>query len=206
MDDERARLLLRVNRYAFPLPDAVMALLLTLAHFVPLPGAEQLAFGLIVEGGFLMAQATLVDIATRLRKRPPLWLAALIVGGVVLFSDHALEVFALAWNRGSVVFLPLLLSLIERGAVLWRLPGRPRIERIAARALAANRITTGLGVLVLITLTIFLPLPLSPFLAGAAYFAIAAFDGWRVRGRRFAEKPRVLFRFDPLHIEYLHPL
>ena len=42
--------------------------------------------------------------------------------------------------------------------------------------------------------------------AGAIYFAVAAFDDWRVRGRKFAERPRVLFRFDPMHIDHLESL
>jgi len=45
-----------------------------------------------------------------------------------------------------------------------------------------------------------------PLVAGAIYFAVAAYDDWRVRGRRFAERPTVLFRFDPMNIEYLEPL
>jgi hypothetical protein len=41
--------------------------------------------------------------------------------------------------------------------------------------------------------------------AGAVYFAIAAFDDWRVRGRRFAENPRVLFGCEVLRIRELDP-
>jgi hypothetical protein len=49
--------------------------------------------------------------------------------------------------------VPLLVSLAERGTVLWTMPSRSRIEKIAARALIANRITTGLVLFALVTLT-----------------------------------------------------
>ena len=42
--------------------------------------------------------------------------------------------------------------------------------------------------------------------AGALYFAIAAFDDWRVRGRRFAERPRVLFGYEVPRIRQLDPM
>ena len=45
-----------------------------------------------------------------------------------------------------------------------------------------------------------------PLLAGAIYYAVAAFDAWRVRGPRFAERPSVLFRYDAIGITYLPPL
>lgn len=167
---------------------------------------DELIFVLMVEGGFLLMQGTLVDIATRLKKRPPIWAVALIVAAVVLFSGEALDVLRLAWQRGLVVFLPLLVSLGERATVLWRMPDRPTIEKIAARALISNRITTALVLFALMTAAMLLGFDEGALAAGAIYFAVAAFDDWRVRGRRFAERPSVLFRFDPIGLEYLQPL
>ena len=179
---------------------------------------HELMFVLIVEGGFLLAQGTLVDIATRLKKRPPIWLAALILVGVVLISDHTLDVLRMAWQQGSLVFVPLLVSIAERGTVLWRMPGRPQIEKIAARALIANRIITGLGLFGLVTIVMligaifpnlydFSAISVTVIMfAGAIYFAVAAFDDWRVRGPKFAERPRVLFRYDAMGIKYLEPV
>lgn len=169
---------------------------------------DELGFGLMVEGGFLMMQGTLVDIATRLRKRPPVWAVALIVAAVVLLSDEARGVLGLAWQRGALVFVPLLVSLGERATVLWRLPDRPTIEKIAARALISNRITTALVLLAILTAAMLLGFSGARFAlaAGAVYFAVAAYDDWRVRGRRFAERPSVLFRFDPIGVKYLEPL
>jgi hypothetical protein len=97
------------------------------------------------------------------------------------------------------------------------MPNRSRIQKIAARALIGNRITTGLALFGLITIVMVIGVIFKlyewsslgawpTFAAGAIYFGIAAFDDWRVRGKKFAEKPRVLFRFDPIGIDYLAPL
>lgn len=194
---------------------AVVFALAALTDFIDY--REELLYVLIVEGGFLLMQGTLVDIATRLRKRPPLWLIPIIVAGVAIFSREAVGVLQMAWQRGLPVFIPLLLSLLERGTVLWNMPNRSRIQKIAARALIANRITTGLALFGLMTLVMITGVIFNLYewsslgswptlAAGAIYFGVAAFDDWRVRGRRFAEKPRVLFGFDPIHIDYLEPL
>jgi erythromycin esterase len=215
----------RGGRFFGPIPDALMAVLMALAalaSFVPMPyffatAQLDLFFVLVVEGGFLLMQGTLVDIATRLKKRPPVWVIPIIVIAVLVFSSGALDVLKMAWQRGAVAFLPLLISLAERGTVLWNMPNRTRIQKIAARALIANRITTGMVLLGLTTLAMITGVVFNlydwfalgswpPFAAGAIYFAVAAFDDWRVRTPRFAERPRVLFRFDPIGIEYLAPL
>lgn len=223
MDDTiaaRTRLLQRSRRFAYPIPDALLAVVLAAAALNLLPPGmrDELVFVLIVEGGFLLMQGTLVDIATRLKKRPPIWLIPIIVIGVAIFSEHAMAVLKLAWQRGSVVFLPLVISLAERGIMLWNMPNRSRIEKIAARALIANRITTGLALFGLMTITMLLGVVFTdrfdswtagawpPLAAGAIYFAVAAYDDWRVRGKKFAENPRVLFRWDPISINYLEPV
>jgi len=220
--DARARSLQQTGRFTLPLPDAALAAIFAAAALLDLLSPErlaslpagliqargELAVGLVIEGGFLMMQGTLVDIATRLRKRPPLWLVAVILVGVVIFSSEALDVLRFAWQRGSVVFIPLVISLVERATVLWRMPGRPEIEKIAARALIGNRITTGLALFGLVTIAMLFRMNGDRIVlaAGAIYFAVAAFDGWRVRGRAFAERPTVLFRFDPLGVKYLEPM
>ncbi|HEV7238465.1 MAG TPA: hypothetical protein VGQ36_04430 [Thermoanaerobaculia bacterium] len=204
-------------RFVRPLPDALMAMTFAAAallDFVPVPPAllqmrDELMFVLIVEGGFLLMQGTLVDIATRLKKRPPWWVAAIIVIGVLLFSGHPLQIVKMAWNSGALVFVPLLISIAERGTILWRIPNRSLIEKIAARALISNRITTGLGVAVLATVAMLTGVFAGSWpilLAGSIYFAVAAFDDWRVRGPAFAERPRVLFGYDPIGITYLEPV
>lgn len=225
LESLRTRVLSRGGRFFGPIPDALMALVMALAAlspFIPMPlfFAQQqldLFFVLVVEGGFLLMQGTLVDIATRLKKRPPVWVIPIIVAAVALFSNGVLDVLRMAWDRGAVVFIPLLVSLAERGTVLWTMPNRTRIQKIAARALIGNRITTGLALLGLITALMLIGVATDAydwnalgtvvtFGGGAVYFAVAAYDDARVRGAKFAERPRVLFRFDPIHIEYLEPL
>jgi hypothetical protein len=218
-------------RFGLPLPDVLLAILFAAAaaiEFVPMAwvawlptrvfaARQDMVFGLFVEGGFLMFQGTIVDIATRLRTRPPVWAVPIIFGGVLLFSDHARGVLQIAWQQGAVVFVPLVISLFERSSVLWQMPQSQRIAKIAARALIANRITTGLALLACVAATMICGIIFrdayerlngySPALfAGSIYFAVAAYDGWRVRGRTFAEHPAVLFRFDPIQIDYLAPL
>ncbi|HEX6094692.1 MAG TPA: hypothetical protein VF432_00105 [Thermoanaerobaculia bacterium] len=216
----RLQFLQRGRRFALPASDGLMALVFAAAALGVFPPEirDELFFVLIVEGGFLMAQGTLVDIATRLRKRPPVWAAALIVVAVVLFSNYTLDVIRMAWQQGSLVFVPLLISIAERGTILWRMPDRPQIEKIAARALIANRIVTGLGLFGLVTITMVIGVafpelydfsnagPVPGLVAGAIYFAIAAFDDWRVRRPKFAARPRVLFGWDVIGIDYLAPV
>lgn len=127
-----------------------------------------------------------------------------------------MAVLTAAWSMGAGVFVPLLLSLIERGAILRRMPERPRIEKIAARALISNRIITAVTLIGSFVAAIVIVVALTPrewpdeswpaLAAGALYFTIAAFDDWRVRGRRFAERPRVLFGREVLRIEQLDPM
>jgi hypothetical protein len=216
----------RVRRFALPLPDALLALIFAFAasiDFFPamapflFAGRENLVWILVVEGGFLLMQGTLVDIATRLKKRPPVWLIVLILGGVLLFAGNgALQVLQMAWQGGMLVFLPLLLSLAERGMMLWQMPSRTPIQKMAARALISNRIITGLALFGLMTVAVVIgfargtPIESTDLwptlLAGTIYYAVAAYDEARVRRQAFANNPRVLFRYDVLGVKYLEPL
>ena len=199
-------------RVAHSLPDAILAALFALAataEVLPnvvsrsiLEGRNQLYFAMYVEAGFLILQLALVDMATRLDKRLPGGAIIAIVVGLTLFLGLPMEVLRAAWSMGIPVFLSMLLSLVERGAILRHMPERPRIEKVAARALISNRIVVALTLLGSFVAAIVIVVALTPrewpdeswpqLAAGALYFTIAAFDDWRVRGRRFAENPRVL--------------
>lgn len=216
MSEIRFDLTQHASRAGHSLPDVMLAALFAYAAAVQLfPGRfaalsedvqDNLAMIVFVEGGFLMMQAALIDIATRLRKRPHIVVALLITAALALFLGFGM--LRMAWAQGLAVFLPLLLSLGERASVLWRMPGRARIEKIAARALVSNRITTGMAMLALMAVGMFIADDVAVvfLIAAALYYSIAAIDSWRVRGRRFAEKPRVLFGFDPIRIQYLEPV
>ena len=137
-----------------------------------------------------------------------------------MFSPYAPTILSQAWQRGMLVFLPLFVSLCERFAALWYMPSRSRIEKIAERARVSNRMLTALSTFVLATVLLVAGVVFPNWLgdmnpahtqwallaAGAIYFAVAAYDDWRVGTPEFAERPRVLFRYDILGIDYLHSL
>jgi hypothetical protein len=175
---------------------------------------DELLRGLAGEAAFLVLSAPLLDFATRLRKRPPVWL---IWCGIILGSflyPPSRQALTEAWSAGLVVLIPLVLSIVSRTATLRRLPGLPAFERLTARALIANRMLTAFALLALMAVTLVsavasrsigdllenvtLALP-----AGAIYFAIAAWDNHRVRGARFAAAPTVMFGYDVLGIRKL---
>ncbi|HKR63943.1 MAG TPA: hypothetical protein VJZ00_09440 [Thermoanaerobaculia bacterium] len=209
-------------RVTHSLPDAILAMLFALAaaaallpenavtHSI-LQGRYELYFAMYVEAGFLILQLALVDYATRLDKPLTTGTIIVIVVALSLFLGLPLEVLRAAWSKGAFVFVTMLLSLFERGAILRDMPARPRIEKIAARALISNRIVTAATLLGSFVAAVIIVVALTPrewpdeswppLAAGAVYFAIAAFDDWRVRGRRFAENPRTLFGYEVLRIK-----
>jgi len=145
----RVRLLHFGQRVGMPMPEAVLAVLFAAAAVGSFLSPERLAtlrpslfrsqeelwMVLSIEGGFLMGQATLIDIATRLRKRPPVWALPLIVAVVFFLSPGMQGMLGGAWATGSVVLIPMLLSFVERATVLWHMPvaspvqGRPPAPR-----------------------------------------------------------------------------
>lgn len=144
-------------------------------------------------------------------------LAFVLIAGTVFVFYGGLEVLQDAWRLGGAVFIPVLSSLVNRAGVLWHVPQKTRIEKIGARALVSNRIdaliVVGLLVVAAIGVGFLRPglekVVMGPWLflaAGSVYFGIAAYDSVRVRGCRFAERPTVLFVFDPIRIEYLEPV
>ena len=212
-----------MRRAAHSLPDAILALVFALATGAALrpdvfsqailENRNELYFTMYIEAGLLILQLALVDMATRLDKQIPTGTLIAIAVVLTLFLGFPLEVLRAAWVMGLSVFVPLLFSIIERGAILRRMPERPRIEKIAARALISNRIVTAVLLIGSFVAAIVIVVVLTPrewpdeswpaLAAGALYFAIAAFDDWRVRGRRFAENPRVLFGYEVLRIRDL---
>jgi len=175
---------------------------------------ETMYFVVIVEVMFCMAQGTLTDIATRMRKPPPWWLGLLIVAGVLLFTTPAVGITTgLMREGGWLVALPFLWSLVERGRELWTMPRASTLEKLRRRALVSGRISlvlVGGGVAIAAMVASSLVDDVDgggPFVERyaawglAALFGLSSFDVWRVHRPAFASRPRALFgAFDPLRV------
>lgn len=173
----------------------------------------------MVEVVFCLAQGTLTDVATRLRKRPPWWAVVLIGGGVALMYPETLQFARAAFAAGWPVFVPFLWSVLERLYELWTMPGASRLEKLRRRALVSGRMSLVLVVAGAALATAGVTYALDPAEGGfamlqtsapwwlAAAFATAAFDVVRVHRPAFERRPRALLgRFDPLGVEDLSPL
>jgi hypothetical protein len=168
------------------------------------PEPHAIFLALAVEGASLMFFCTLIDVATRVRRRPPWWAIVAIVGFVFLMYPDLIDVLRLAWDAGLWVFLPLAWSLFERIRELWSLPGAPDAEKIRRRTLTFDRLWVGLVILavaVACTLGIMLASengsdafgsPLLPVTVALAFYGAAAYNAWRVHRPAFAIKPTSL--------------
>lgn len=186
---------------------------------VPTSVRESMEFVVLVEVLFCMAQATLTDIATRIKKPPPLWLGLLILGGLALFNPDVVSVVVGMFRQGWAIFLPFGWSLVERGRELWTMPRASQLEKLRRRALVSGRISLVLvfGGAAVATLCVSYLLdngrggaPLlerTAFWWLAAAFSLTAYDVVRVHRPAFERHPRALFgRFDPLGVTDLAPV
>jgi hypothetical protein len=186
---------------------------------VGLQMVEGLYLVALAEVVFCLAQGTITDLATRLRKRPPWWLLVLIVGGLALFYPDGVRMARAAFAQGWAVFVPFAWSLFERVRELWTLPEASRLEKLRRRALVSGRMALVLvfawSAVAVACISYVLDSSEGGFvmlegtagwwLAGA--FAAAAFDIVRVHRPAFENRPRALLRrFDPLGVEDLSPL
>jgi len=189
---------------------------------VPRLQAPELRAGLqivvLLEVAFCLAQGTLTDIATRLRKAPPWWVAIPLVAGVVLFFPETRIVYHVLRDGSWVVFAGIAWSGAERLREIWTMPGASRAEKLRRRALVGGRIELVLAfaavAMLIVGVTYFRDTAdggfraLEGYLAWgvAAYFSLTALDVLRVHRPSFLRRPRSLLRYDPLGIEYLAPL
>jgi hypothetical protein len=173
----------------------------------------------MVEVVFCLAQGTLTDLATRLRKRPPWWAVVLIGGGVALMYPETVQFGRAAFAGGWAVFVPFLWSLLERLRELWTMPGASRLEKLRRRALVSGRMSLVIVFAGAALAAAGVTYALDPAEGGfallqrsaawwlAAAFATAAFDIVRVHRPAFERRPRALLgRFDPLGVVDLSPL
>jgi hypothetical protein len=173
----------------------------------------------LVEVLFCMAQASLTDIATRLRKAPPVWLGVLILAGLAVMNPEVARMVIGMFREGWMVFLPFAWSLVERGRELWTMPRASSLEKYRRRALVSGRIS-----IVLVVAGTFLAAtairairsgmgpefePIGPHTYWwlVLAFSLSSFDVLRVHLPAFERRPRALFgRLDPMGVRDLSPL
>jgi hypothetical protein len=180
---------------------------------------ESLTLVALTEVMLAMFQASLTDIATRLRRRPPWWAVVAIGLGLVVMYPEAWHFLAGAFREGWPVFVPFAWSMLERLSELWTMPRAPQIEKLRRRALVSGRLSIVLvfgGAAVAVAgVTYALDVAgggadllgrTAGWWLGAA-FALAALDVVRVHLPAFARRPRALVPgLDPLGVDYLAPL
>jgi hypothetical protein len=205
------------------LPELSMCLAVILLAVAPTswltPQPEAIYVALVAEGASLMFFCTLVDIATRVRKRPPWWVIVLIVGGVFLMYPEMIDMLVMVFEFGLWIFLPLAWSLFERIRELWSLPGAPDAEKIRRRTLTFDRLWVGIvivGATVLVAIGLVLASeegmgvlaePVLPIIVALAFYGVAAFNAWRVHQPAFTRKPTSLVPWlDRGDGTYLSPL
>jgi hypothetical protein len=155
--------------------------------------------------------ALLVEIASRRRAAPTLWMGLLIVAGLVAYCPQVLMLARSSWNQGLWVFVPFLWSMVERLRRLWTLPIAPPLEKLRTRALAFGRLQTAMSgfmvlfFLLLASLLVNHPDPDFPYRVSIHllpcflifFFAVACIDTLRVHGESFARAPRRLWSKAP---------
>ncbi len=162
---------------------------------------------LIIEGGMLMANATLIDLASRLKKPPPWWLAIIILAGVIFMSPGGMTTLQMAWLGGAWFFLPTLWSMFERIREMWTLPKASTLEKIRRRTLTFDRLYTGLllagccvvvGIYLAIKNEGSMPIDIQSSMAPwflLGMYGISSFNVWRVYQNNFAKSKSSLFPF-----------
>lgn len=184
--------------------------------------ARGLLFGaLFIEGATAMFLCSVVDVASRLRRRPPWWAALLIATGLLAVYPDVVQLVIGALSEGWWVGLPVALTVGERLREVWTLPAQTALEKQRRRALTFGRLYT----LLVAAGAFMVPWLVESALASAAgqgeatwvptllpayacaFYALCAWDALRVHGHGFAVAPRNLWpRFDQGESARLDPL
>lgn len=180
---------------------------------------QGLTIAAIADATTLMLSATLIDIASRLRRAPPWWLGLLIAVGVLLAYPDTLRMLRSAWDQGTWIFVSIAWSILERLRAMWTLPAATPIEKIRRRTLTFDRLYTALvlggvavawGIINAVqndgSMEMGLEQRALPWLM-LVFYGIAAGNAWRVHQPRFTQRPRSLWpRIDGDQNTYLDPL
>lgn len=158
-----------------------------------------------LEGAMLIASATLMDLASRLKRPPVGWVAVVLVLGLLLMNPYIFALLYATWIEGGLwIFALFAWSIIERFSAMWTLPLAKPIEKIRRRTLTFDRLYVGL-VLGLALVAVWLLNALQndgsaqidfaelalPWLV-LIYFLIASINVWRVQQPQFTAQPRSL--------------
>lgn len=178
--------------------------------------AQMLLLIVALEVVLLWPQLTLVDLATRVLKRPNPFLVAVVafIAGAWLLELFDRHFPGFDQANLTAVLLPILWAMWQRVQMLWTLPGKPALERQRVRAIMGGRFNIALAVSVPIVLyelgrgvlsiaigidwgsSILTQFHPAPVMMMAAYFLLASYDQWRVGGAAFARRPRPFLWWD----------
>jgi hypothetical protein len=175
---------------------------LTPAHWWR-PNEGVLFSGIAMDAVLLMGSASLIDIASRIKRAPPLWVLPFAVLGLLMLSPGSGELLAHALSLDTVILLPFAWAIIERLRELWTLPQASVLEKIRRRTLVFDRLYVALliGVLTMLfgALVYFIfAIDLTSWLGKAAllivwlFYAVNCFNVWRVHQALYLRHPRSL--------------
>lgn len=166
-----------------------------------------LMLAMMADGATLLAFSSLVDVASRLKKPLPLWLALPLGVGILALNREVIEMLDLAWSQGLAVFIPFSWTLLDRIRQLWTLPSASPIEKIRRRTMTFDRLYVGIcmiaawivcvlaGVLTGLAAIEDFTGARAMIIVGIGFYAIAAFNAWRVYRPAFSQQPRSLLPF-----------
>jgi hypothetical protein len=193
-------------------------IILTPAHWWR-PDIEALWFGISGDLVMIMASCTLIDIATRIQRAPPWWIAPFAVLGLLMLTPDLVGYVAQGFQLGWLVVVPFLWSVIERLRELWTLPTATTLEKIRRRTLTFDRLYValiiGMSSLVLglvaymaFEFDFFTGLNRAALWIVWSFYAISCYNVWRVHQEAFVKRPRSLLPkwIDQGESTYLNPL
>lgn len=178
-----------------------------------------LMLAMFADGATLLAFSSLIDVASRLKKPMPWWLALPLGAGILAINGEVIEMLGLVWSQGLAVFIPFTWTLLDRIRQLWTLPLASPMEKIRRRTMTFDRLYVGLcfmGIWIVCVLASVLSglAAIEDFsgsqaliVVGVSFYAIAAFNAWRVYQPAFSRHPRSLVpHLDKLQASSLDPL
>lgn len=169
------------------------------------PDHERLLVNVFFDAGTMMFCATLVDVASRLKRPLAGWWLVAISIGLLLVNPYMFFLAGIAWSLEQWIFVPFAWSLIERLRELYTLPNAPVIEKLRRRTLTFDRLYTALilawlcvagGIVNALQNDGSMELGLFeralPWLM-LVFYSVAALNVCRVHGPSFANRPRSLW-------------